>query len=330
MNNKWLSGMMGLVVGDALGVPVEFLEREEIRTRKGGLFEGPVKGMEYNGTFRMPIGTWSDDSSMAIATLFSILENNSSWPKGIMDNFVCWHDKGEFTPFGQAFDVGITCHVAIENYKSKGDVSSCGLNDEYSNGNGSLMRIMPVCLYYYYKQGQSKQDNLSDIISGIDAVSGLTHSHLRSKIACGLYYFMIKSILDHENESDLLKVLQKGIDDGRKFYDENLEDATELFAYNRIMDLLKFKSVPEEHITSSGYVVASLEAALWCLINTGSYEECLLKAVNLGKDTDTVAAIAGGLAGLFYGYEGIPSDWVNVIQRREWLEELCNTADEYY
>lgn len=327
MYKKWLSGMMGLVVGDALGVPVEFLSREQIKNRNIGEFLEPVVGMEYNGTYKMPIGTWSDDSSMALATLASIIDNDGLVPEHMMENFIEWESNGKFTPFGNVFDIGITCHRAIENYKKNADILTCGMSDEYSNGNGSLMRVLPVCLYYYDKQRETSEDITNDIIEGIGLISGLTHSHIRSKIACGLYYFMCKSILESRENSKLESILQKGIDDGIEFYKQKLVKNNEMAHYGRIVNLTEFKKLFECEIKSSGYVVDSLEAAIWCLLNTNSYKECLLKAVNLGMDTDTVAAIAGGLAGLYYGYDNIPAEWIEVIQKRDWLINMFETAD---
>ena len=192
------------------------------------------------------------------------------------------------------------------------------------------MRIMPVCLYYYSRQKKvcTSED---ESIYGIHAISGLTHNHLRSQICCGTYYFMVKSIIDGIKKTEpaaLTDLLQKGIDDGRKYYMQDINEMTEMSHLERLFDLKEFKDIPESMIKSSGYVVDSIEAALWCLVNTDSYKDCVLKAVNLGDDADTVAAIAGGLAGLYYGYEGIPKEWLEVIKRREWIEGLCQKIEQ--
>lgn len=146
--NIWLDGMMGLVVGDALGVPVQFLSRDEIKNRPEGL----VTGMEAGGVYNMPEGTWSDDSSMALATLASIIEKKEADPADIMMRFVKWQLKGEYTPFGEAFDQGNTCSSAIYKFAKVPDIKTCGSTGEYANGNGALMRILPACLYYYDRQ----------------------------------------------------------------------------------------------------------------------------------------------------------------------------------
>lgn len=160
-----------------------------------------------------------------------------------------------------------------------------------------------------------------EAIEYIHAVSALTHAHIRSLIACGLYYFMTKSILN--NEGTLMERLQMGVKAAFSFYKNVDPDADELNYFKRIRDLKEFSAIPEDNIRSTGYVVDTLEAAVWCLINTDSYKTCTLEAVNLGDDTDTVSAIAGGLAGLYYGYRNIPKEWLETIQKREWIEGMC-------
>ena len=346
-NNIWLDGMMGLVVGDALGCPVQFMSREKICKR------GPVTGMEGYGTYNMPEGTWTDDSSMALAALDSIIEKKGIDPEDIMRNFLKWYYEGKYTPFGKAFDQGYTCSRAILNFNVLGDYTSCGCRGERSNGNGALMRILPICIYYIEKQegsSNSNDNNNSDLeaVEGIHVTSGLTHHHLRSQMACGLYYFMAKEIVKAKRQSSdhgkvaLITCLQAGLDAGIKFYGEysqysQEEDQTirkrkqkniltQMAYYERLFHLDKYKKVPERYIRSTGYVVDSIEAAVWSLITTDTFEDCLLKAVNLGDDTDTVAAIAGGLAGLYYGYDNIPDQWLDVIKRREYIEDMCQKA----
>lgn len=144
-HNIWLDGIMGVVVGDALGMPVQFMRREELAER-------PVESMEGYGSYDMPAGTWSDDSSMALATMASILDNGNIDLKDIMMKFVDWLQNGEYTPFGEAFDEGNICVDAIENFIRDEDTVTCGITGEYANGNGSLMRILPVTLYCYERQ----------------------------------------------------------------------------------------------------------------------------------------------------------------------------------
>ena len=309
-NNIWISGIMGVIIGDALGCPVQFMERDELKAR------GLVVGMEGHGTYDMPEGTWTDDGSMTLATLDSIKTLGVVDLEDIMTSFVDWYEDGEYTPFGEAFDIGNTCSIAIENYKRDHNLLTCGRTSAHSNGNGSLMRIMPVCLYAY--------DNAlsdEDAIKLVQAVSALTHNHTRSKIACGLYYFCACAVL--EGDGSLKDRIQSGLDQGFTFYERDIANRVELSYYGRLRNIPEFAATPEIEIKSTGYVVDSLEAAIWALINTDNFKDCELKAVNLADDSDTIGAIAGGLAGLYYGYATIPEDWLKVIQRRDWIEEMC-------
>lgn len=318
MNNMWLDGIMGVIVGDALGLPVQFLEREELDAN-------PVTEMLGYGTFNMPEGTWSDDGSLTLATLESILANDGVDCSDIMENFADWLLDGKFTPFGQSFDQGSTCIKAITNYVRNNDTSTCGVTGEWANGNGALMRIMPVCLFAYKKE-QKGEWTEEEAVEQVHQISALTHNHLRSKMACGIYYFMVKSILD--KKGDLKDCLQAGMDRVMLFYQKDIMNLTQFSYYGRMRSLSKFMQVPREEIKSSGYVVDSLEAAVWCLLVNDNFSDTALCAVNLGKDTDTVAAIACGLAGLYYGYQNIPEEWLNKIQRRENIEKLCEKMNE--
>ena len=317
--NIWLDGMLGVVVADALGCPVEFSSREERNA-------DPVTDMRGYGTYHLPAGSWTDDSSMALACLDSMLACDGIDLADIMKCFAKWIYNGEYTPYGSVFDCGITCKVAIDNFKHGQDPYTCGGSGERDNGNGSLMRIMPVCLYCYSKG--MKNDRVDEAIQIIHEISGLTHNHLRAKIACGLYYFMTCEILD--GTGTIRERLQNGLDKGFAYYQTDAENLKELKHYARIQNVNDFAALSDAVIRSGGYVVESMEASVWCLANTDSYAECTLKAVNLGSDTDTTSAIAGGLAGLFYGLEGIPKDWVDVIARLDWIKGLCDKANEQF
>ena len=312
MDNIWKSGMYGLIIADAMGVPVEFTSREDRKL-------DPVTDMRGYGTYSQPEGTWSDDSSMALATLVSIRDKGEIDYNDIMDKFSDWCMYGAYTPFDEVFDIGIATSRAIMKYNNGAKPLESGGETELDNGNGSLMRILPICLYILEEQSKSNlYDN--EAIDIIHNCSALTHAHLRSKIACGIYYFLVKAILDESGE--IIERLQLGVNNAFKYYSKNIQN--ELDKYNRIASLPEFKYTTENQIKSTGYVVHTLEAAIWCLVNTSSYEEVILKAVNLGDDTDTVAAITGGLAGLYYGYDNIPHKWRSKLQKRKWIESLLN------
>lgn len=298
------SVIMGHAVADALGVPVEFCTRQE-------LDESPVEKMVGFGTYPYPEGTWSDDTSMGLCALDVLKKGELSWDK-IMQNFKRWFDKGDFTPSGICFDIGGSCMKAINNYSLFGmPALECGLREEHSNGNGSLMRILPFVLYAEYG------NYAGDSVDMIHKASSLTHAHIRSGIGCGIYYFIVREILREPSIDSVYRAL----DIARKQYSEY----PEFYHYNRIFSP-GFKKLKRDEIKSTGYVVDTLEAAVWCLLNTDNYKNCVLMAVNLGDDSDTVAAVAGGMAGALYGYDRIPKEWLDVIIKREYIEEMCEVA----
>lgn len=314
MQNIWTNGIFGLIVGDALGVPVEFTSRAERKL-------DPVVGMREYGTHQQPKGTWSDDSSMTLATVDSIKTRGTIDYDDIMDKFSSWCLYADYTPFNDVFDIGVATSRAIIKYGKVRDPLKSGGDTEWDNGNGSLMRILPVCLYLCGKQpniGIPEDENISIIHN----VSSLTHAHVRSQIACGIHYFIVKAIIGMNGE--LIDRLQSGMDSAYKYYCQDLKNCQELNIYQRLFNLHNFKNCSEDQIKSSGYVVDTLEAVIWCLISTTSYKSAVLTAVNLGDDTDTIGAITGGLAGLYYGYDNIPSEWCNEIQRKEWIDNLLS------
>jgi len=309
----WKSAIMGVVVGDALGCPVQFESRDQVARH-------PVTGMRGYGTFNLPAGSWTDDSSLTLALLESIKRNGTVKYDDIMDNFVKWLDDGAFTPYGQSFDIGRGTMKAIRKYQYTHNPHRAGSSSETNNGNGSLMRIMPAVLY-----GIERGLTDAEAVDIIHKVGSLTHAHIRANIACGLYWFAAKAIL--QVQGSLPDRLQAGMDRGFAYYEKLLADHENLGYYDRLRDLSAFAALPADRIRSTGYVVDSLEASIWALITTDSFESALLRAVNLGDDTDTVGAIAGGLAGLAYGYEAIPEEWLSAIKKREWIEGLIDSSN---
>ena len=309
MANYILSGIMGLVVGDALGVPVEFQDRETLR-------RSPVKDMRGYGTYNQPPGTWSDDSSMTLALLDSLKKGLDY--EDMMDKFLAWYEEGAYTPHGEMFDIGIATSQALRRYKEGANALETGGQDEYDNGNGSLMRILPI-LFYLQKEYEFNFLDYDEAFEIIHNISSLTHRHKRSQIGCGIYISIAHYLILEKN---LEEGIRKGTKKAFSFYRSKTGFKEELEPYSRLEDPY-FKDLSEDDIKSGGYVVDSLEASFWCLLNSQSYEEAVLKAVNLGKDTDTTGAICGGLAGIFYGYDNIPETWLNKIVKRDWIEDLC-------
>ena len=303
------ASILGFSVADAMGVPVEFVSRYELKTN-------PVTKMRDGGIWNQPIGTWSDDTSMTIATMESISRLQKIDYTDVMSNFARWYTKDEFTANDYCFDTGVATRQAINNFLDGVPVLDCGLIGERNNGNGSLMRILPIAFYLYHFYGNSFDD---EAMNTIHNVSSLTHAHPRSLIACDIYCLIVAELLSGQDIASAVKV---GLNKAKTYYEGLPILNDELQYYSRLFDD-NFANLPENEIKSSGYVVHTLEAVIWCLLNTSDYKSLVLKAVNLGDDTDTVAAIAGGLAGIIYGLENIPSEWLSVLKKRDYLEDIC-------
>lgn len=304
------SAMLGHAIADAMGVPVEFSDRSDRR-------RDPVTGYRGYGAHDVPAGTWSDDTSMALATLDSLAHSLDY--TDMMERFCDWKLHAAYTATGVVFDMGITTSKALSQYKQGVPALSCGMSGEYDNGNGSLMRIIPAALYCKYAAADLSLDEQLAIIHD---VSALTHSHPRSQMGCGIYALILMELCDGRG----IAGIQLGIDRAKEYYEANPAFSRELGSYARILgcaSITDFARTPEDEIRSGGYVVDTLEAALWCVLNTNNYRDCVLKTVNLGDDTDTVAAVAGGLAGCLYGMEGIPDGWLAGLRKAEDIEALC-------
>lgn len=307
-------GTIGLVVGDALGVPVEFKTRKEIE-------KNPITSMREYGTHNQPMGVWSDDTSLTLALLDSIIQCKTVNYIDIMDKFSSWLLYGEYTALGEVFDVGNATSKAIMNYGHGVEPIECGGVSECENGNGSLMRILPLAFYLC----NHEELDFYDQMFLIHNVSSLTHRHVISLMGCGIYTMVAKNLISERRF--LKESIRDGIQKAFDFYDR-LPEYNAIHCYDRLRSLDQFQKLPDNQIYSSGYVVHTLEAAIWCLLNTMSYKQCVLKAVNLGDDTDTVGAVTGGLAGIYYGAESIPKEWTDVIVKREYIKGLCDELQQ--
>ncbi|WP_414569797.1 ADP-ribosylglycohydrolase family protein [Nostoc sp. CCY 9925] len=293
---KTLSGLMGLCVGDALGVPVEFTSRAE-------RVKSPVTTMLGYGTWNQPAGTWSDDSSLSFCLAESLCRGYSL--EAIANSFWRWYKEAYWTPRGDVFDIGQTTHTALMRLKQGVVAHQAGGKVENSNGNGSLMRILPMAYCH-------RSLTLGELIARVHDVSGITHAHARSQMACGIYISIAVSLLEG---ADLQTAYLQGLQDIRPIYSVR-KFLLEKPHFGRVFSG-EIAKLPVEEINSSGYVIDTLESSLWCLLNSSSYSEAVLKAVNLGGDTDTTAAVTGGLAGIYYGVENIPRQWINQIARKQ-------------
>lgn len=298
-----LSGaLLGLTVADALGVPVEFRSRAALDAE-------PVTEMRGYGTYNQPPGTWSDDSTMTWCTVESLALRQTCDTEDMAERFVRWMTSGYMTPHGELFDIGNATREALERYRTEAVWAKfAGLTREQSNGNGSLMRILPMA---FYTRGMEvgERDRL------VAEVSSITHRHPRSILACWIYMEIALRLLDGLSAAEAYRA-------GIAAIDERYAGDEERSAFDRVLNG-RLAELRREEIRSSGYVVDTLEAALWCLLTTGSYREAALKAVNLGEDTDTTGAVVGGLAGIVYGEAGIPEEWLSQIAKLDELRALC-------
>lgn len=319
MKNYCKDILFGVAVGDALGVPVEFLSREVLK-------KNPVTTMIGYGTHEQPVGTWSDDSSLAFCLAESLCKGYDL--QDLANRFVNWKGHAYWTPHGKVFDIGIATSQAIWNLKNGTAPVLAGGIDEQSNGNGSLMRILPLVFYLHNK-------NIHERFSIVKDVSSLTHRHIRSVIGCFIYLeFALELLKGNEKVESFVKV-SKLVDE---FFDQsNICSDEERFRFHKILsspdsfyDLKPIYEYKESEISSSGYVIHTLEASIWCLLTTGNYKDAVLKAVNLGSDTDTTGAVTGGLAGLYYGYDSIPKEWIEVLARRKDIEDLAVRLQKIY
>lgn len=325
--NVITSGMLGKAIGDALGVPVEHDNRNECD-------KNPVIDMRGFGTYGKPAGTWSDDTSMTLAAMSSIVDEKKVDFDKIMEYFILWNEKGFFTTDGDAFDRGITVSNALGKYKTDKDIKTSGPKDDSSSGNGSLMRILPFAMYY--ADGLLNGD--IDAINNIAIASGITHDSLLCREICIIYSTVLAYVAKQiDNDATPINskavILQQGLDlgfDNVQKYCNNLGndeiDDRILFARN-IDSLLSINRDSIEELPSGGFVLDSFRAALWCFYTTDSYRDCVLCAVNLGKDTDTTAAIVGALAGIYYSVDQIPEEWRKTVIRADDIEVTC---DEFH
>ncbi len=304
-------GLYGLAVGDALGVPVEFCDRETLAGK-------PVTGMQSGGAHRQPAGTFSDDTSLALATADSLAGGLDY--DDLMARFYSWYSKGCYAAGGIVFDIGNNTERALKRYAGGTAPLKCGGCSPDNNGNGSLMRILPAA--YQIERTGLKDRAMFDFIHRLSA---LTHGHPLSLTACDLYIAVALRLLEDEQPA---AAITQGFQQVSRYYEKEQREFTEWLKLFKTVKEPGFAGIPSSRIKSSGYVADTLVAALWCFMGTATYSECVLKAVNLGDDTDTVAAVAGGLAGIRYGLAGIPQVWVEKLRGQDIIDAVCTRWDE--
>lgn len=290
-HDRITGGLMGLVVGDALGVPFEFRGRDEMRRQ-------PARGMVGFGSHNQPPGTWSDDGSLALCTVASLCHQFDV--SDMMQRFVRWMTTGEMGAHGRVFDIGNGTREALARYHAGiTDPTQCGLDEEMANGNGSLMRILPVALAF-----ADHGDHV--VMERAAMVSRLTHAHGRSQVACMLYCLVASRCL---RGMPLPAALEEACGVVWPSIPAAERQHFTVFREGAVLRL------PEDKVCSGGYVLDTLAASLWCVARPQAYAGVVLEAVNLGHDTDTTAAVAGGLAGVIHGLASIPESWLQALAR---------------
>ena len=309
MNSLNKDILLGTAIGDALGLPVQFLEREVVA-------KNPITTMEGLDQFNIPAGTWSDNTSLSFCLAESLC--NGYDLNDIINKFTKWMYEDYWTPANETFDINYINYFAIVNLRNNGSPHVTGIDNKRGNRDGSLMRILPLVPYIL---NMGKEDRFRII----GEVSSLTHRHPRSILACiSLCEFAIQYINSQSIEKayqamqqTILQLLKKEM-----FIEEDIP-------FKRLVGLSyeEFKAIELKDIHSTEYVIDTLEASLWCIFNTTNYKDAVLKAVNLGDDANTVGAITGGLAGIIYGYDTIPPEWLEVLAKKEDIIELANKLD---
>jgi ADP-ribosyl-[dinitrogen reductase] hydrolase len=270
--------LVGLACGDAVGTTLEFLPR--------GTFK-PLEDMEGGGHFKLEKGQWTDDTSMALCLGHSLVFKQEFDAVDQMNRYCNWHRYGYMSSTGDCFDIGITVSRALKDFLITGDPFS-GSTDEYSSGNGALMRLAPIPLFFY--------TNLDDAIFYAAESTRTTHGTSLCIDSSKLFCELLIRAMQFSSKDDVL--------------DTSYQPETEQV---RAISNRQYLSAPYEELTGSGFVIESLESALWCFYNGNSFKECILLAANIGNDADTTAAICGQIAGAFYGLQGIPVEWTNAL-----------------
>lgn len=293
IKDRYLGCLLGLACGDAVGTTVEFMAR--------GTFP-PVTDMVGGGPFGLPVGAWTDDTSMALCLAESLVQTGSFDPRDQAERYVRWYREGYFSSTGQCFDIGNTIRSSLERFIQTGEPYS-GSDHPRSAGNGSIMRLAPVPMRY--------AGDMEAIIRYSGDSSRTTHGAAEAVDACKLYGVMIAMALADEPKETIL------FETGRYL------DAGELSPKIAAIAAGDYRPKDLNEIEGSGYVVESLEAALWCFLHTDTFEQAVLDAVNLGRDADTTAAVVGQVAGAFYGLASIPEGWREKLVMRAEIESLA-------
>lgn len=303
-SSRYRGALLGLAIGDALGAPVEFLERDTF---------APIEGYKSGGKFNLTLGEYTDDTAMALCLAQSLISCNGFNSKDQLERYLRWFREGYMSATGRSIGCGKTILRALMRYQTKG-CTECGNSRlKKGAGNGSLMRVAPVALFY-----------AADIKKAMEMAhqsSTTTHGLKICADACRLFVGVLVGALEGIEKEELLS-------------HDNLSYLCGLdssYCYDPlVLQVMQgsYKTKPRDAISSSGYVINTLEAALWAFYHTDNFNDGVRLAVNLGKDADTVGAVYGQLAGAYYGVEGIENRYIDGLMGREWIEEMADRLFE--
>jgi len=283
--------LLGLATGDAVGTTLEFTARDSVL---------PIEDLVGGGPFNLEPGEWTDDTSMALCLATSLVERGGFDPRDQMDRYCRWAEHGYLSSNGRCFDVGATVARSLAAFRSSGEPFS-GPTEPTAAGNGSLMRLAPVVLFFYPNEDQAVRFAAES--------SRTTHGAPECVDACALLAEFLLRALSGVSRAEVLSPVR------RRLCSSKLDSVAGT----------EFLGKPRSRIRGSGYVVSCLEAALWCFSETKSFRDAVLLAANLGEDADTTAAVCGQLAGAHYGVSGIPAIWLEKLAMRE---EITRLADQ--
>lgn len=301
--------LFGVAIGDAMGLPIEFEAREYLES-------SPITEMTGFGTWDQPPGTFSDDSSLTFCLAEALI--NGFNLINIGQNFVNWYKNGYWAAHNEVFDIGFTTETSIKNIIKGVNPENAGQTDIKSNGNGSLMRISPLILYSFPL-------NIEERFELCRKVSSITHGHPISIISCFYFTEFLRLLILGKEKFEIYEQLKSEI---KQFFTDKLDYSIYLEVFKRLLvDDIQKINVTE--IESSTYVLHTLEASIWSILRSNSYEQSIITAINLGEDTDTTGAVTGALAGLIYGFSNIPETWLRNLVKSDdisLLSDKLNTS----
>lgn len=304
---KSRDAILGMAVGEAMGIPVDFVERDK-------LLENPVLEMKSFGSHNKPIGTWSSDTAMTLATIDSITNCFGVSMEDLGNRFVDWMEKGKYTASGDRFDIGRTSMIAISRFEKTLDPFECGSMAEDSNENDVLTRMIPIAFYCH-----NQKMNQNDIYDLVRKVAGITHAHEVSIMGAYIFVLYTMKLLEKKSKFDAYQELKKS--NFSQFSRSTMEK------YVRILRK-DIGDLPMEAITTGNGIVETLEACFWVFLNTSNYNQAIIGGINLGGDASTLGACLGALAGISFGIKSMNPEWRIDLKRYTYISRLCDNFDE--